>query len=165
MVNLFANSADLDQTSRSAAPDLGLHCLPIVLLRVSRLQWLKITKGTYAVTNGFDYNVTISNIQQWLRFLYLMEAVILSFNTLWMLLAFLCFVLFVLLLLCSIGPVWHCDRFVGEEGLVTLLVFLYLTHTKYGCREGGILFLSLFVIPRFRHSGILSFRLRLRTNW
>ena len=32
MVELFANSGD---------PDLGLHCLPIILLGVSRLQWVK----------------------------------------------------------------------------------------------------------------------------
>ena len=41
MVELFANSEDPDQTPRSAASDLGLHCLPIILLGVSRLQWLK----------------------------------------------------------------------------------------------------------------------------
>ena len=32
----------------SAACDLGLHCLPITLLRVSRLKWVK----------GLDYLVT-----------------------------------------------------------------------------------------------------------
>ena len=43
MVELFANSGDPDQTLRSAASDLGLglHCLPITLLGVSRLQWVK----------------------------------------------------------------------------------------------------------------------------
>ena len=40
MVELFANSGDPDQTPHSAASDLGLHCLPITLLRVSRLQWV-----------------------------------------------------------------------------------------------------------------------------
>ena len=34
MAKLFANSEDPDQTPRSAASDLGLHCLPITLLRV-----------------------------------------------------------------------------------------------------------------------------------
>ena len=29
MVELFANSGDPDQTPRSAASDLGLHCSPI----------------------------------------------------------------------------------------------------------------------------------------
>ena len=41
MAKLFANSGDPDQTPRSAASDLGLHCLLITLLRVSRLQWVK----------------------------------------------------------------------------------------------------------------------------
>ena len=35
MVELFANSGDPDQMLRSAASDLGLHCLPDTLLRVS----------------------------------------------------------------------------------------------------------------------------------
>ena len=30
MVKLFVNSEDPDQTPRSAASDLGLHCLPIL---------------------------------------------------------------------------------------------------------------------------------------
>ena len=42
MAKLFANSGDSDQTPRSAASDLGLHCLPNILLRVSRLQWVKL---------------------------------------------------------------------------------------------------------------------------
>ena len=37
MAKLFANSGDPDQTPRS---DPGLHCLPITLLGVSRLQWV-----------------------------------------------------------------------------------------------------------------------------
>ena len=41
MAKLFANSEDPDQTPHSAASDLGLHCLPITLLWVSRLQWVK----------------------------------------------------------------------------------------------------------------------------
>ena len=41
MVELFANSGDPDQTPRSAASDLGLHCLSIILLGFSRLQWVK----------------------------------------------------------------------------------------------------------------------------
>ena len=41
MVELFANSGDPDQTLRSAASDLGLHCLPVTLLGVSRLQWVR----------------------------------------------------------------------------------------------------------------------------
>ena len=42
MVKLFANSEDPDQTPRSAASDLGLHCLSITLLGVSRLQWVNL---------------------------------------------------------------------------------------------------------------------------
>ena len=38
MDKLFANSEDPDQTPRSAASDLGLHCLPVTLLGISRLQ-------------------------------------------------------------------------------------------------------------------------------
>ena len=40
MVELFANSGNPDQTPHSAASDLDLHCLPVTLLRVSRLQWV-----------------------------------------------------------------------------------------------------------------------------
>ena len=36
MAKLFANSGGPDQTLYSEASDLGLHCLPITLLRVSR---------------------------------------------------------------------------------------------------------------------------------
>ena len=42
MVKLFANGGDSDQTPRSAASDLGLHCLPNTLLGVFRLQWIKV---------------------------------------------------------------------------------------------------------------------------
>ena len=40
MVELFANSGDLDQMLLFAASELGLHCLPVTLLGVSRLQWV-----------------------------------------------------------------------------------------------------------------------------
>ena len=40
MGKLFSNSEDPDQTPHSAASDLDLHCLPVTLLRVSRLQWV-----------------------------------------------------------------------------------------------------------------------------
>ena len=39
MAKLFANSGDPDQMPQDVACDLGLHCLPITLFRVSRLQW------------------------------------------------------------------------------------------------------------------------------
>ena len=40
MAEAFANSEDSDQMPRSVASDLGLHCLPITLLGVSRQQWV-----------------------------------------------------------------------------------------------------------------------------
>ena len=40
MDKLFTNGGDPDQTPRSAASDLGLHCLPMTLLGVSRLNVL-----------------------------------------------------------------------------------------------------------------------------
>ena len=41
MVELFANTGDPDQTPHSAASDLGLHCLSVTLLEISRLEWVK----------------------------------------------------------------------------------------------------------------------------
>ena len=41
MVELFANSGDPNQTPCSTVSDLGLHCLPITVLGVSRLQRVK----------------------------------------------------------------------------------------------------------------------------
>ena len=40
MVEIFVNSEDPDQTPHSAASDLGLHCLLITHLGVSRLHWV-----------------------------------------------------------------------------------------------------------------------------
>ena len=45
MAKLFANSGDPDQRPQNAVSDLGLHCLPITLLRVSRLQRVKAIKN------------------------------------------------------------------------------------------------------------------------
>ena len=42
MVKLFANRRDPDQTPHYAASDMGLHCLPLTILGVSRLQWVKL---------------------------------------------------------------------------------------------------------------------------
>ena len=47
MVELFANSRDPDQAPHSVTSDLGLHCLPITLLGVSRLQWVRVNKELY----------------------------------------------------------------------------------------------------------------------
>ena len=41
MAELFANSGDPDQTPRSAASDLDLHCLPVTRLGVFSRQWVK----------------------------------------------------------------------------------------------------------------------------
>ena len=40
MAKLFANSGDPDQMPHSTTSDLGLHCLPMTLLGVSRQQWV-----------------------------------------------------------------------------------------------------------------------------
>ena len=41
MAKQYTNSGDPDQMPRSAASSRDLHCLPITLLWVSRLQWAK----------------------------------------------------------------------------------------------------------------------------
>ena len=41
LVELFAIRGDSDQRPHSVTSDLGLLCLPIPLLGVSRLQWVK----------------------------------------------------------------------------------------------------------------------------
>ena len=41
MSNFNASSLEPDQTSCSAASDLGLHCLPMSLLWAARLKWVK----------------------------------------------------------------------------------------------------------------------------
>ena len=57
MDKLFANSEDPDQKPRSAASDLGLHRLPITLLRVSQLQWGSIImfSFTFLIANWTSY--------------------------------------------------------------------------------------------------------------
>ena len=55
MVELFANSRDPDQTPRFAS-DLGLHCLPIILFGVSRLQWVNICLSEKGHEVTFHYN-------------------------------------------------------------------------------------------------------------
>ena len=42
MAEVFANNEDPYQTSHYAASDLGLLCLPITILGVSRLQWVNV---------------------------------------------------------------------------------------------------------------------------
>ena len=55
MVELFANSGDSDQTLCSVASDLGLQCLSITLLGVSRLQWFNTVK--FNTVNHIDEQV------------------------------------------------------------------------------------------------------------
>ena len=43
MGKLYANSEDPDQTLHSVASDLGLHCLQVTLLGISRLQCVKVS--------------------------------------------------------------------------------------------------------------------------
>ena len=38
---LLANTVDPDQMPHDVASDLGLHCLPMTLLRVSWQEWVK----------------------------------------------------------------------------------------------------------------------------
>ena len=52
MDELFANSGDPDQTPISAAFDLGLHCLSITLLEVSRLHWVTLNSFTATDDNN-----------------------------------------------------------------------------------------------------------------
>ena len=44
MVELFGNSGAPDQTPRSAAFDLGMHCLPETRFGVSSLEWVKASE-------------------------------------------------------------------------------------------------------------------------
>ena len=58
MAKLFANSGCPDQTPRSAAADLGLHCLPVTHLQVSRLQWVKeLITTTADNTLNYFFNI------------------------------------------------------------------------------------------------------------
>ena len=62
MVELFANSEDLDQTPRSAASDLGLRCLPITLLGVSRLQLVTINGPCHEKKRVFAFRQVAAQI-------------------------------------------------------------------------------------------------------
>ena len=66
MAELFANSGDPDQTPHSAASDLGLHCLRITLLRVSRLHWVIVQKPlkTYFISTVVALSIGTDRPQQ-----------------------------------------------------------------------------------------------------
>ena len=49
---LLANSVDPDQMSHYVAFDLGLHCLPMTILRVFRSEWVKSLMVIYVHTRS-----------------------------------------------------------------------------------------------------------------
>ena len=51
---LIANSVDPDQTPRSAASGLGLHCLPMSLLCDARCKWVQHLSETRLVPGALD---------------------------------------------------------------------------------------------------------------
>ena len=51
MTKLLANSGDSDQMLYFMAYDLGLHCLQIMLLGISRLKWVNIQDKTGLVVS------------------------------------------------------------------------------------------------------------------
>ena len=58
MAKQFAKGGVPDQMPHSVASDLGLHCLPVTLLRVSRLQcdnYAKYSDPGKIRTNPCDY--------------------------------------------------------------------------------------------------------------
>ena len=57
MIELFANSEDPDQMPHSAASDPGLHCLPITLLRVSRLQCVNFSASNLHM---YFFNISVT---------------------------------------------------------------------------------------------------------
>ena len=52
---LNANSADPDQTPRSAASDLGLHCLLMSHLWDARLKWVNYKEYLFRAQRGLLY--------------------------------------------------------------------------------------------------------------
>ena len=64
MGKLFANNGDPDQMPHSAASDLGLPCLPITLLGVSRLQWVNgkfVTENSMVLVQDPEMHVHTSD--------------------------------------------------------------------------------------------------------
>ena len=75
MAKLFANSEDPDQMPHSAASDLGLHCLPITLLGVSRL---KLVKDLYLWDDWMDLVYTWTDVKHWFKVLFSSSSTCLS---------------------------------------------------------------------------------------
>ena len=65
MTKPFENSGDPDQTPRSAASELGLHCLPVTLLGVSRLQLVKEVSNIWTMPS----EKVLSNMCKMRRFI------------------------------------------------------------------------------------------------
>ena len=61
MVEPFTNRGDPEQMPHSVASDLGLHCLPVTLLGVSRLQWVNFI---------YEHTCTDGQSDQGLHFLF-----------------------------------------------------------------------------------------------
>ena len=55
MVELFKSSRDPDQTPRSVASDLGLHCVPVTRLGASSLQWVNDIEFYIAETEHWSH--------------------------------------------------------------------------------------------------------------
>ena len=59
MAKLFANSGDLDQMPHFVASDLGLHCLPVTLLEVFSLNWVKPAISMHQYDTDVDASVKL----------------------------------------------------------------------------------------------------------
>ena len=55
MAKLFANRRHPDHMVHSVVSDLGLHYLPITLIGVSRLQWVKVQNKIVAKDSFFSF--------------------------------------------------------------------------------------------------------------
>ena len=58
---LNANGVDPNQTPRSAASDLGLHCLPMSLLWDAGLKWVNL--GTFQL-HIINYSIRVGALTQ-----------------------------------------------------------------------------------------------------
>ena len=77
MAKLFANSGDPDQMPHSAAAsNLGLHCLPITLLQVSRLQWVKFSCFIVSGIHNWYSRVSFTTKSNWYTVLTQMTGVV-----------------------------------------------------------------------------------------
>ena len=61
MCEFNANSVEPDQTRRSAASDLGIHCLPMSLLWDARLKWINEPRHVELGMSNQDLRCPIQN--------------------------------------------------------------------------------------------------------